>query len=265
MKVNPEKNLLLALLVVACLTLTGARGLAAVSVYDRVTTVGTPVYLKVLTKGRIFADGGRLVEFYLDDKPIGQNLTGGDGYGYRKFIPQHEGLIKVKATSKGESDTGLLLVMKKSDKAILIEIEGGFKDALISHIAAGASRQAVKMLLKKYRVIYLSRYTGARTARSLLDEMEFPEAPVLEWRGAQTLKILKEKSVNLYAIIGPAGVIGEADGYIEKRYTFDQNQKERTVKDWQQVMERLSENAAGAPRKVPKNKQKKNNTAKPDP
>jgi hypothetical protein len=134
--------------------------------------------------------------------------------------------------------------MKKSEKAVLIEIEGGFKDVFISDIAAGASRQAVKQLLKKYHVIYLSRYTGIRMARKSLDEMEFPDAPVLRWQGEQTLKALKEKGVNLYAIIGPTSVIDTAADHIIKRYTFDQNQKEHTVKDWQEVMERLSESAS---------------------
>jgi hypothetical protein len=252
MKVCLTKTLWFALVIFGFSILPTTRGLGAVIVYDRVTTVGTPVYLKVLTKGRIFADGGRLVEFYLDDKSFGKNLTGGDGYGYRKYTPQREGIIKIRATSNGESGAGLVLVMKKSEKAVLIEIEGGFKDALISDIAAGVSRQAVKQLLKKYRVIYLSRYTGIRMARSWLDEMEFPDAPVLRWRGEQTLNALKEKSVKLYAIIGPASVIAAAADHIKKRYTFDQNQKEQTVKDWQEVMQRLSENASKDPQNTKK-------------
>jgi hypothetical protein len=244
MKAYLAKKLWLAFLILGISILPAARGLSAVIVYDRVTTVGTPVYLKVLTKGRIFADGGRLVEFYLDDKRFGKNLTGGDGYGYCKYKPRRAGIINVRATSKGESGAGLLLVMKKSERAVLIEIESGFKDAFISDIAAGASRQAVKQLLKKYRVVYLSRFAGVRMARSWLDEMEFPEAPVLQWQGEQTLNALKEKSINLYAIIGPATVIDTAADHIKKRYTFDQNQKERTVKDWQEVMERLSESTS---------------------
>jgi len=252
MKTHLTKKLWFALLILGFSILPSGRSLSAVIVYDRVTTVGTPVYLKVLTKGRIFADGGRLVEFYLDDKRFGKNLTGGDGYGYRKFEPRRAGIINIRATSKGESDTGLLLVMKKSEKAVLIEIEDGFKDAFISDIAAGASRQAVKELLKKYRVIYLSRFSGIRMARSWLDEMEFPDAPVLQWQGEQTLNALKERGINLYAIIGPASVIATAADHIKKRYTFDQNQKEQTVKDWQEVMERLSKSASGDPQKTKK-------------
>ena len=241
MKAYLTKKIRFVLLISGFLIVPAASSLGAVIVYDRVTTVGTPVYLKVLTKGRIFADGGRLVEFFLDDKRLDKNLTGGDGYGYLKYTPRHAGIIKVRATSKGESGAGLVLVMKKSEKAVLIEIEGGFKDAFISDIAAGAGRQAVKQMQKKYRVIYLSRYTGIRMARASLDEMEFPDAPVLRWQGEQTLKALKEKGVNLYAIIGPTSVIDGAADHIKKRYTFDQNQKEQTVKDWQEVMERLSE------------------------
>jgi hypothetical protein len=244
MKAYLTKKIRFVLLIFGFLIVPAASSLGAVIVYDRVTTVGTPVYLKVLTKGRIFADGGRLVEFFLDDKRLDNNLTGGDGYGYLKYTPRHAGIIKVRATSKGESGAGLVLVMKKSEKAVLIEIEGGFKDAFISDIAAGAGRQAVKQMLKKYRVIYLSRYTGIRMARASLDEMEFPDAPVLRWQGEQTLNALKEKGVNLYAIIGPTSVIDKAANHIKKRYAFDRNQKEHTVKDWQEVMERLSESAS---------------------
>ena len=252
MKTYLTKIMRLAFLIFGFLILPAAHGLGAVIVYDRVTTVGTPVYFKVLTKGKIFAAGGRLVEFYLDDKSFGKNLTGGDGYGYLKYTPRRSGIIKVRATSQGESGAGLVLVMKKSEKAVLIEIEDGFKDAFISDIAAGASRQAVKQLLKKYRVIYLSRFTGIRMARSWLDEMEFPDAPILQWQGEQTLNALKEKSINLYAIIGPANVIDIAADHIQKRYTFDQNQKKQTVKDWQEVMERLSESASRDPQKSKK-------------
>ncbi len=225
------------------LVLPATRSLSAVIVYDRVTTVKTPVYLKVLTKGKIFADGGRLVEFFMDDKSLGKNLTGGDGYGYRKYVPRRAGTFKVRATSDGESGNGLVLVMKKSDKAVLIEIEGGFKDAYISDIAAGASRQAVKQLLKKYRVIYLSRNTGVRMARNWLDEMAFPDAPVLRWRGAQTLNALKEKGIQLYAIIGAAGVLAAAADHVEKRYTFDETQNGQTVNDWHELMTELPKSA----------------------
>jgi hypothetical protein len=240
MKVFFKIKYLPVLLICGWLVLPANRSLGAVIVYDQVTTVNTPVYLKVLTKGRIFADGGRLVEFFLDDKSLGKNLTGGDGYGYRKYVPQRAGIINVRATSDGESGNGMVLVMKRSEKAILIEIEGGFKDAVVSDIAAGAGRRAVQEMQKKYRVIYLSRNTGVRMARTWLDEIEMPDAPVLRWQGAQTLNALTEKGIQLYAIIGAAGVIEAAADYVDKRYTFDDAQQGQTVRDWHELMTKLA-------------------------
>lgn len=238
-----KNKYIVVLLLCGWLALPATPSLGAVIVYDRVTTVNTPVYLKVLTKGRIFADGGRLVEFFLDEKSLGKNLTGGDGYGYRKYVPQQAGIIKLRATSDGESGNGIVLVMKKSEKAILIEIEGGFKDAVVSDIAAGAGRRAVAEMKQKYRVIYLSRNTGVRMARSWLDEMEFPDAPVLRWKGAQTLNALKEKGIQLYAIIGAGAVIEAAADHVNNRYTFDKTQKGQTVRDWHELMTKLSTSA----------------------
>jgi hypothetical protein len=249
MKVGLTKKLGFALVIFGFFAFPATRSQGAVIVFDNVTTVGTPVYLKVLTKGRLFAAGGRLVQFYLDNQSFGKNLTGGDGYGYRKYTPTRAGMIKIRATSNLEGGTGLLLVMNKSEKAVLIEIEGGLKDAFISGIAAGASRRAVDQLLQKYRVIYLSRWTGIQGARVLIDKVELPEAPVLQWQGVKTLSALEANGVNLYAIIGAAGVITEAAGYIEKRYTFDpsrggQAAMGETVKDWEEILKSLSQSAS---------------------
>jgi hypothetical protein len=47
-------------------------------------------------------------------------------------------------------------------------------------------------------------------------------------------------------------VIATAADHIKKRYTFDQNQKKQTVKDWQEVMERLSKSASKDSQKTKK-------------
>jgi hypothetical protein len=52
------KNRLLLFFLICCfVVLPAAQCRGEIIVYDRVTKVGTPVYLKVLTKGKIFADG----------------------------------------------------------------------------------------------------------------------------------------------------------------------------------------------------------------
>jgi hypothetical protein len=72
---------------------------AEVAVLDRVTTVDTPVRLTVLTKGRFFSDGGRLVDLYLEGEHLKRILTGGDGYGYYKITPRSPGYQTIKARS----------------------------------------------------------------------------------------------------------------------------------------------------------------------
>jgi hypothetical protein len=225
------------------LSLPASRSLGAVSVYDQVTTVGSPVFLEVLTKGLIFAEGGRLVDLYLDDQSIGKILTGGDGHGYRKYTPERPGIIEVRALSNGESGSGLLLVMRKSERAVMIEIEGGFKDAFISEIAASANRRALEKLSQKYRIIYLSRYLGIEMSKNWLSKNEFPRGPVLSWRGPQMLSALKAKGIQLYAIVGSASIIAEAADQIENRYTFEQTQDGQTVKDWDEIIDLLRKRA----------------------
>ena len=89
-------------------------------------------------------------------------------------------------------------------------------------------------------------------ARDWLDEHGFPEAPVLRWQGEKMLTALKEKDIRLYAIIGSAGIVAEAEKYIEKRYSFDQTQKGRTVKDWEEIFELLPKSVPKDSAKAPK-------------
>ena len=81
-------------------------------------------------------------------------------------------------------------------------------------------------------------------ARDWLHEGEFPEAPVLRWQGAKMFSALKEKGIHLYAIIGSASVIAEAEEHIEKRYSFEKTQKGQTVKDWEEIFELLPKSAS---------------------
>ena len=48
-------------------------------IFDRVTTVQTPINIGVLTKDGFFSAGGRMVDIYLDNHLMKKILTGGDG------------------------------------------------------------------------------------------------------------------------------------------------------------------------------------------
>ena len=222
---------------------------ADVVVFDRVTTVNTPVRITVLTKGRFFSEGGRLVDLYLEEKHLKRILTGGDGYGYYKITPRSPGFLKITARSNSDSAEGLLLVMTPKDRAIAIEVEQGFKQAVFSEEIKQSSLKAVKSLGNKYKIIYLTRIVGKSITAGWLDKQGYPESVILVWRGASTLKSMKKKGVIVEAIIGSATVVSEVAGVIENRYCFEKTKNATMVKSWDEILKDLQENEA--PRSPP--------------
>jgi len=212
---------------------------AELVVFDRVTTVQTDIHLMVMTKGLLFAKGGQLVDIYLDNQHLKKILTGGDGYGYLKYTPQAPGLKEIRARSDEGSGTGLLLVMSKDDKAIIIDIESAFKDAVFSEEIRENSRRVVNALSKNYKLIYLSRFFGQDVGRIWLKKENFPESVILRWQGPEIFSALKKRGVQLHAVIGSEDVLSAAAKYIDNRYTFDETKEGKTVKDWDEILELL--------------------------
>lgn len=219
-----------------------------VVVFDGVTTVQTPIHIKVLTKGRIFSQGGGLVDIYLDDHHLKKILTGGDGYGYLKYIPQSPGFKEVKARAGAYSSFGIILVMGKREKAIIIDVEGAFKDTIFSEALREDSRKVVTALSQDYRVIYLSRFVGQSISRSWLEKEVFPKSVILGWQGPNTFKTIEKRGVHLAAVIGSAAVISAAKEIIEHRYTFEKSKDGKVVNDWHEILKLLQPIApAGSP------------------
>ena len=241
-----------AILIPSFLIVFASVGHSGVVVFDQVTTLKTAIYLKVLTKGRLFSTGGQLVDIYVDDKKLKRILTGGDGYGYLKYTPRRLGLTRLEARSDGDRDTAILMVFDKSDKIILIDVESGFKKSILSDQVRAVSRKAVETLSKTYKLIYLNTLLGTGLSKSLLRKERFPEAATLKWQGVATLKALKQRGINLYAIIGSAGVIAAAAKYIEHRYSFEETKKGQTAEDWEEIVE-LIEKDAKKKQAVPEN------------
>ncbi len=210
-----------------------------VVVFDCVTTVQTPVHIKVRTGSAFFPAGGRLVDIYLDNDRVKKILTGSDGYGYLKYTPREPGLIKIIAHSDTDRGSGLMLVMKKREKAILIETEGAFIDSIFSDEIRASSQRVVNSLSENYKIIYLSRFLGKSLTGSWLEKHNFPKSVILRWQGPDMLAGLERKGVQLHAIIGSSGVISSVKKYIEKRYTFEKTKDGKTVKDWEEILELL--------------------------
>jgi hypothetical protein len=210
-----------------------------VVIFDSVTTVQTPVYISVLTKDGFFSAGGRMVDIYLNNHLMKKILTGGDGYGYLKYIPREPGLKEITARSKTDSASGRILVMNKNEKAILIETEGAFKDTVFSDEIRMSCQKVVTSLSENYRIIYLYQFLGKGITESWLKKHHFPESAILQWNGPKTIDKLKKNSVQLHAIIGSSGVITTVSEQIEKRFSFEKTKDGKTIKDWEELLELL--------------------------
>ena len=208
-------------------------------VFDDVTTIQKPINIKVLTKAGFFAAGGRMVDIYLDNNPLKKILTGGDGYGYLKYTPQEAGIKKITAHSVEGSASGLILVMNENERAILIEIEGAFKDSVFSDAIRESSQKAVDALSENYKIIYLSRFLGKGISGSWLEKQSFPKSVIIRWRGLTTVKNLKKNGVQIQALIGSPDVLATVSEQIEKRFSFEKTEDGKTVKDWDEILRLL--------------------------
>ena len=129
----------------------------------------------------------------------------------------------------------------RSDRALAIEVEEGFKTAVFSNEIKQRSLKVVKMLSKKYKIIYLSRYVGKSITGTWLEKQHFPKSVILSWQGPETLTELKKKGIQVHAIIGSEAVISKAANDIENRFTFEKTKDGTTVKDWDEILEHLQD------------------------
>ena len=129
--------------------------------------------------------------------------------------------------------------MRRSERAIIIDVEGAFKDTIFSEELRADSRKAVKTLSEVYKVIYLSRYVGKSVSRNWLEKEDFPKSVILRWQGPNTFKILKKRGVQLYGVIGSAALVSAARKHIEHRYTFEKSMDGKVVKDWDEILKLL--------------------------
>ncbi len=219
-----------------------------VVVFDHVTTVQSPINIRVLTRDGFFAAGGRMVDIYLENNLLKKILTGGDGYGYLKYTPGEAGLKIITARSNADKASGLILVMEENEKALIIETEAAFKDTVFSDEIRASSLKAVKALSENYKIIYLSRFLGKGITGSWLEKQNFPQSVILRWRGPTTLENLKNNRVQLHAIIGSAKVISAATEQIEKRLSFEQTKDGKTVNDWDEVFKLLQKSPLSQPK-----------------
>jgi hypothetical protein len=212
---------------------------AGVVAFDDVTTPGRELILKTLTKGRLLPAGGMRWTLFVDDLRVGKGLTGGDGYGYMKFTPETAGFKSIRVESGGESATSHLLVVGKKSKVIVIDLDPLLRGALKQDQRGKGARDALNSLDEAFALIYIAGTWEMFAARKWLAAQEFPEAVVSKNEGPGLFARFKERGVNLFGLVGKRSLVIDAADYFQVALTFEGEDAETLVSDWEEVLERM--------------------------
>ncbi|HOX95733.1 MAG TPA: hypothetical protein PKV09_13175, partial [Syntrophales bacterium] len=123
---------------------------ADVVIHDLVAVKGEEVMLKADTKGLFFGRGGELVEFFIDGKSIGKNLSGSGGVALKPYRVQRTGVQRVRVVSGRDEDEGLLLTLVKGSKIVFVDVESGLFVEGAPGRAKPGSRKALKAIGARY-------------------------------------------------------------------------------------------------------------------
>jgi hypothetical protein len=206
-----------------------------VMVFDAVTTLDHPIFIRVLTKGRFFPAGGKRVTVHIGKEAPQPMLTGGDGYGRLKYVPTKTGMIKLVVKYGPETDTANLLVMDKEDRALLVEIDAGLRGGLFSPHPLPDSREVLDTLSRKYRLIYLHGMIGRYPSKKWLEANRYPEGIILKNRGATTVRLLHQRKVHMIGIVGSSKLASAAAPYVQIALAFEVAPDVTTVDGWEEI------------------------------
>ncbi len=206
-----------------------------VMVFDAVTTLEHPIFIRVLTKGRFFPAGGKRVTVHIGREAPQPMLTGGDGYGRLKYVPTKTGMIKLVVKYGPETDTANLLVMDKEDRALLVEIDAGLRTGPFSPHPLPDSREVLDTLSRKYRLIYLHGMIGRYSSKKWLEANRYPEGIILKNRGATTVILLHQRKAHMIGIVGSSKLASAAAPYVQIALAFEVAPDVTTVDGWKEI------------------------------
>jgi hypothetical protein len=210
---------------------------AEVAAFDALAVKGKPLMLKARTGGRFFGRGGELVDYYVGERHLGRTLSGGDGKAYMEHVPGRKGLFPLRVSSRGEEDSGLLLVLEEGDALVLVDVAGSLMSASFFGEPKEEAREAVETIAAKYPVLYLSKQVpGREVIETWLREKEYPEAPVMDWKGGRILSRIRKMGLGIRAVMGSAEVVERARKYDAELYLFDEK---RGGKKWKDIADEL--------------------------
>jgi hypothetical protein len=231
-----------SILLTVVLCIFPAGGWCRVIVDDVVALQGRKVMLRAETRGRLFADGGRLVAFFIDGKSIGNTLSGGDGVAFKPFTPRKTGLYQIEAVSGDDRESGQLLVLSKGADIVFIDVEEALLDGRFSRKPKPGSQSAVEKISKSYAVVYLQRgLIGVRMMKEWLKDHHFVALPLVPWQEGAVFDHIVEAGLGVKAVIGSAKVIESARKHGPLAFSFEPVDNAEWAGSWEEIRAKLVE------------------------
>jgi hypothetical protein len=225
---------------IVLLFLFPASALSDVIVQDSVVSAGKEIMLTAEVKGKLFSKGGEMVEFFVNGKSIGKNLSGGDGLAFKQFVPSRIGKYRIKAKSGTDKGRGLLLSLRKGSGIVFVDVEGSLMEKFSNNPEQG-SQKVIRDIQKKFPVVLLHTkgFLNIKSIKEWLKKNEFPELPVLPWKQGLLFDDLHDEGFKMKAIIGSPDVIYSAKEYKPSAFTFEETEDAVEVKDWEEIGKKL--------------------------
>ncbi|MBI3610236.1 MAG: hypothetical protein HY204_05990 [Nitrospirae bacterium] len=181
-----------------------ARPSAAIIAFDQLVRPHRPVRLEVrlVTGGLSLVRrpiSGERIEFLLNDRSLGQTLTGGDGMAVKSFVPEKPGLyvitVRLVENPRYEADAAELYVACRTGSypvfpVLISSTRTPSKPPAIPFSPVPSSEampEAAKVLAQlsnRYQILYIEAGNEALLpeTREWLASQDFPSAPLFTWR-----------------------------------------------------------------------------------
>ncbi len=214
--------------------------LSRVLVYDDVALKGQEVMLRAETKGKFLSKSGEVVEFIVDGRSIGKNLSGRDGFAVKTFVPARTGIYKINVRSGDDKDSGILLALDRKTRIVFIDVGGSLLEGPFGEKEKTESRKAITKIHKSFPIVFLQKgLLSVEAVRSWLKKNNFPVAPVLPWGQGDVFREIRERDLQIKAIIGGPDVIESAGMYKPLAFSFDSVEDAEVVENWREIEKKL--------------------------
>jgi hypothetical protein len=205
---------------------------------------GHEVMLRAETRGKIFAKGGELVEFFVEGESIGKTLSGGDGVAYKPFVLVKLGLQEIRVKLGDEEGIGLLLSLKDGAGIVFVDVVGALLEGRFSMQPKEGSQQAIEEINKLFQVLFLQRgFFGVRTMKAWLEDKGFMALPVFPWRDGKLFERMAERGLKINAVVGSGPIIESAKKYQPLSFSFEPVEDAVWAGDWTEITSKMKEHA----------------------